>query len=108
MTSQPGWDAAYVAGLPPPWDIGRPQPALTRLADQGLLRGRLLDAGCGTGEKESFALVEHALSLGAARKQAGPARVCYVPTAVGDAPAAIDFYEGKFAGRADVTVLRPI
>ncbi len=63
---------------------------------------------CGPGEKESFALVEHALSLGAARKQAGPARVCYVPTAVGDAPAAIDFYEGKFAGRADVTVLRPI
>ena len=37
MTSQPGWDAVYVADQPPPWDIGRPQPVFTRLADQGLL-----------------------------------------------------------------------
>ena len=62
----------------------------------------------GPGEKESFALVEHAISLaarphaGPAREHAGPARVCYVPTAVGDAQAAIDFYQGKFAARAGV------
>jgi SAM-dependent methyltransferase len=31
---------------PPPWDIGRPQPALRALA----ITGRVLDAGCGTGE----------------------------------------------------------
>jgi SAM-dependent methyltransferase len=43
------WDAAYAAG-PPPWDIGRPQPAVVRLADAGAFRGRVLDAGCGTGE----------------------------------------------------------
>ncbi len=35
---------------PPPWDIGRPQPAFRALADAGALRGRVLDAGCGTGE----------------------------------------------------------
>jgi SAM-dependent methyltransferase len=35
---------------PPPWDIGRPQVAFQRLANAGLLSGRLLDAGCGTGE----------------------------------------------------------
>jgi len=35
---------------PPPWDIGRPQPAFVRLADAGQLTRRLLDAGCGTGE----------------------------------------------------------
>jgi SAM-dependent methyltransferase len=35
---------------PPPWDIGRPQPAFEALADAGLIRGRVLDAGCGTGE----------------------------------------------------------
>jgi SAM-dependent methyltransferase len=35
---------------PPPWDIGRPQPALVALADAGAIRGRVLDAGCGTGE----------------------------------------------------------
>ncbi|MFF0794658.1 class I SAM-dependent methyltransferase [Streptomyces spiralis] len=35
---------------PPPWDIGRPQPAFLALADAGLLHGRVLDVGCGTGE----------------------------------------------------------
>jgi cyclopropane fatty-acyl-phospholipid synthase-like methyltransferase len=35
---------------PPPWDIGRPQPAFQALADAGALRGRVLDVGCGTGE----------------------------------------------------------
>jgi len=34
----------------PPWDIGRPQPAFQALADAGLINGRVLDAGCGTGE----------------------------------------------------------
>jgi cyclopropane fatty-acyl-phospholipid synthase-like methyltransferase len=38
----------------PPWDIGRPQPAVVRLADEGLLRGAVLDAGCGTGENALF------------------------------------------------------
>ncbi len=42
------FDAAY-AGTPP-WDIGRPQPAFQRLAEAGVLRDRVLDAGCGTGE----------------------------------------------------------
>lgn len=36
---------------PPPWDIDHPQPALKPLADQGALRGRVLDVGCGTGER---------------------------------------------------------
>ena len=43
------WDDSYT-GPPPPWDIGRPQPAFVRLAEAGALRGALLDAGCGTGE----------------------------------------------------------
>jgi cyclopropane fatty-acyl-phospholipid synthase-like methyltransferase len=43
------FNAAYDAG-PPPWDIGRPQPAFVELADQGVLAGRVLDVGCGTGE----------------------------------------------------------
>jgi SAM-dependent methyltransferase len=34
----------------PPWDIGRPQPQFLALAEAGELRGRVLDAGCGTGE----------------------------------------------------------
>jgi cyclopropane fatty-acyl-phospholipid synthase-like methyltransferase len=39
----------YDAG-PPPWDIGRPQPAFVELAKSGMLSGRVLDVGCGTGE----------------------------------------------------------
>ena len=44
------WDASYTAAEPAPWDIGRPQPAFARLAGEGLLTGRVLDVGCGTGE----------------------------------------------------------
>lgn len=43
-----GFDEMY-AGTPP-WDIGRPQPALLELAHQGAFRGHVLDVGCGTGE----------------------------------------------------------
>ncbi len=32
----------------PPWDIGKPQPAFTEVADQ--ITGTVLDAGCGTGD----------------------------------------------------------
>ncbi|MGH3206829.1 MAG: class I SAM-dependent methyltransferase [Trebonia sp.] len=51
----PEWDASYTARRPAPWDIGRPQPAFARLADEGRLTGRLLDAGCGTGENALLA-----------------------------------------------------
>jgi SAM-dependent methyltransferase len=53
--AHPQWDASYTAGAPAPWDTGRPQPAFVRLADQGRLTGRLLDAGCGTGENALLA-----------------------------------------------------
>ena len=33
-----------------PWDTGRPQPAIVKLADAGQVRGSVLDVGCGTGE----------------------------------------------------------
>ena len=48
MTGQP-WDASYRDG-PAPWDIGRPQPAVVRVAVAGGFAGAVLDAGCGTGE----------------------------------------------------------
>lgn len=34
----------------PPWDIDGPQPDLARLLHAGLIHGRVLDIGCGTGE----------------------------------------------------------
>jgi SAM-dependent methyltransferase len=60
----PGWDASYQGSTPAPWDIGRPQPVFVRLAGEGLLRGRLLDSGCGTGENTLLAAAEGADALG--------------------------------------------
>lgn len=52
------WDASYSDG-PAPWDIGRPQPTIVRLASEGRLVGPVLDVGCGTGENTL-----HVASLG--------------------------------------------
>jgi len=49
MTGMP-WDASYRRDEPAPWDIGRPQPAVIRLASEGGFAGAVLDAGCGTAE----------------------------------------------------------
>jgi SAM-dependent methyltransferase len=57
MTGLP-WDASYHDG-PAPWDTGRPQPAVVRLAAGGGFAGPVLDAGCGTGENAL-----HVASLG--------------------------------------------
>ncbi len=57
MTGLP-WDASY-HDEPAPWDIGRPQPAIVRLASEGGFSGAVLDAGCGTGENAL-----HVASLG--------------------------------------------
>src|SRR5690242_2604616 len=52
MTGLP-WDASYHDG-PAPWDTGRPQPAIVRLAAEGRFAGPVLDAGCGTGENTLY------------------------------------------------------
>lgn len=62
----------------PPWDIGRAQPAFRAIADEGALRGRVLDAGCGTGEHALLAA-----SLG------------FDATGIDGAPLAIDQAQAK-------------
>ena len=57
MAGQP-WDASYHDG-PAPWDIGRPQLPIVRVASKGGFAGAVLDAGCGTGENAL-----HVASLG--------------------------------------------
>lgn len=43
------FDALYAADDPPPWEIGRPQPALLALVRRSVLADPVLDVGCGTG-----------------------------------------------------------
>ena len=45
---QRGFDEMYM-GVPP-WDIGRAQPEVVRLADAAGFAGPVIDVGCGTGE----------------------------------------------------------
>jgi SAM-dependent methyltransferase len=58
------WDEMYAADRPPAWDIGRPQSAFVRLAERGLLGGRVLDVGCGTGEHTLLAAAHGADAMG--------------------------------------------
>lgn len=47
------WDAAYRGHIfagPPPWNIGKPQPAIANLIDAGQVHDPVLDAGCGIGD----------------------------------------------------------
>jgi SAM-dependent methyltransferase len=74
------FDASY-AGTPA-WDIGRPQSAFLELAEGGVLRGRVLDIGCGTGE--------HALMA---------ARLGYEATGIDTAQTAIAIAQGKARDR---------
>jgi len=64
VTTPRSWDEAYSGDTPPPWDIGRPQPVFVRLADRGLLAGRVLDSGCGTGEHTLLAAAHGAEATG--------------------------------------------
>src|SRR5437667_11072835 len=50
------FESAYLGT--PPWDIGRSQPAIMRLAETGQITALVLDIGCGTGENVLY-LAEH-------------------------------------------------
>ncbi|MEA2504863.1 MAG: hypothetical protein QOG36_1906 [Actinomycetota bacterium] len=80
LPTQRDFDAMYTGT--PPWDIGRPQGSLQAVADAGGIRGRVLDAGCGTGE---HALMAAALGLDT--------------TGVDGSPTAIDLARSKAAER---------
>ncbi len=69
----------------PPWDIGRPQPAFVRLAEQGAIHGDVLDAGCGTGENAL-----HLAALG------------YAVVGIDAVPAAIERARAKMRERGQV------
>lgn len=57
-----GHDTLYATT--PPWEIAAPQPALSAIIRQGLVGGRVLDAGCGTGEHALTAAANGCDALG--------------------------------------------
>ena len=72
----------------PPWDIGRPQPALVGLVEAGAIRGRVLDAGCGTGE---HALMAASLGLDVTGVDADPTAIAKAETKARDRGLAVRF-----------------
>jgi hypothetical protein len=58
----------------PPWDIDRPKPALPALASVGAISGRVLDAGCGTGEHVLMAAGSGSIRLPRSRWTPPPTR----------------------------------
>lgn len=77
----------------PPWEVGHPQPVFVRLADAGLITGRVLDAGCGTGENALMLAargltvtgIDAAVSAIAAAQEKAAVRGVSVHFQVGDA-----------------------
>lgn len=47
------FQSAYLQGTTP-WDVGEPQSAFVTLFQAGRITGRVLDAGCGTGENALY------------------------------------------------------
>jgi SAM-dependent methyltransferase len=65
-----------------PWDIGRPQPEIVSLEEEGGIVGDVLDAGCGSGENALYLAGRGHRVLG-----------------VDASPAAVDLARAKAAGR---------
>lgn len=100
------WDASYHGG-PAPWDIGRPQPAIVKLASSGRFAGAVLDAGCGTGENALHvaALGLPLLGVDVAETALAIAREKAVRRRIEAEFAAADALELQSLGRAFDTVL---
>jgi cyclopropane fatty-acyl-phospholipid synthase-like methyltransferase len=97
------WDQVYQSGNAP-WDIGRPQGAIARVADSGDIEEPVLDSGCGSGE--------HALMAAGMGFQASGVDISR--TAIEHARAKararglqVDFHVGDVLAMSDVERLQP-
>lgn len=100
------WDASYHDG-PAPWDIGRPQPAVVRLASEGGFAGAVLDVGCGTGENALHvaSLGLSVLGVDVAETALAIARAKAVDSGIEVGFAAVDAFQLERLGRKFETVL---
>jgi SAM-dependent methyltransferase len=91
------FDDSY-AGTPP-WDIGRPQPVFAALMEEGTINGRVLDAGCGTGE---HTLMAAARGLDATGIDASPTAIQIAERKAIDRGVAARFVVGDALALADL------
>jgi cyclopropane fatty-acyl-phospholipid synthase-like methyltransferase len=54
LTTRPEGEFNQSSSSTSSWEIGRPQPAIVRLAQSGNIVGTVLDVGCGTGENALY------------------------------------------------------
>ena len=90
-TATKAFDTAYEGT--PTWDIGRPQGAVVRLAEGGMISGAVLDAGCGTGETALYLAGRGHAVVGIDFAAAAIARARAKAAARGLGPAAATFVE---------------
>ena len=97
------WEDVYQRGAAP-WDIGRPQQAILRVADAGDIAEPVLDSGCGSGE--------HALMAAAMGFQASGVDISQ--TAIEHARAKarargllVDFHVGDVLALPEIERLQP-
>jgi len=78
------FNLAYEDHRAPPWEIGRPQIEIVRLAQAGAVTGSVLDVGCGTGENalylaslkhETWGVDSSSLAIERAKKKAQERRL---------------------------------
>jgi SAM-dependent methyltransferase len=107
------FEERYRSTTTPPWEIGRPQATVLELLDEGAIRGRVLDLGCGTGHN-TMAIAARGLdvigvdyaptAIDRARARAAAGNVA-VRFEVGDALALGDLGLGQFDTVLDTGVL---
>jgi SAM-dependent methyltransferase len=75
----------------PPWEIGKPQPAMVNVVASGQVRGRVLDVGCGTGE---LALYVAALGYSVVGIDAAPTAIAVAERKAAERGASVHFEVG--------------
>lgn len=97
------WDDVYQSGKAP-WDIGRPQQAILRVAEAGDLQEPVLDSGCGSGE---HALMAAAMGLEAAGVDISQTAIEHARAKARARGLLVDFIVGDVRTLPDVERLQP-
>ena len=97
------WDDIYARNVAP-WDIGRPQPAIVRVADAGDLAEPILDSGCGSGE---HALMAAAMGFDATGVDISPTAIERARAKARARGLLVDFLVGDVLALRDVDRIQP-